>query len=327
MLPDLLKGRLSVPVIAAPMFLASGPRLVIECCKAGIVAGFPALNQRTSEGLDQWLGEITAALAAYEAETGQAPAPFGVYLVVHPSNPRLQADLDLCIKHKVPMIMTILSADPKLVDAVHGYGGIVIHDVVSPRHARKAADAGVDGLIAVAAGAGGHGGSLNPFALVNEIRQFFDKMVVLSGSLSTGSDVAAAQMMGADLAYMGTRFLATQESQVTGDYKQMLVDTTATDIVYTPVISGVPANFLLPSLVAAGIDPKTAKKPDFDLGLELVGAEDDGAPKPWKDIWSAGHGVGSIDDLPTAAELVARLKAEYLAANQLQKTNLDALAA
>ena len=326
MLPELLEGRLGLPVIAAPMFLASGPRLVIECCKAGVIAGFPALNQRTSEGLEQWLGEITSALAAEEQETGQAPAPFGVNLVVHPSNPRLQADLALCIKYKAPIVMTILGADARLVDAVHAYGGIVIHDVVNPKHARKAASAGVDVLIAVAAGAGGHGGSLSPFALVNEIRQFFDKTIILSGSISKGGDVAAAQMMGADLAYMGTRFLATRECQVTDAYKQMLIDATAMDIIYTPVVSGVPANFLARSLHLAGINPETDQKPAFDLGLELAGAEDDEEKKPWRDIWSAGQGVGSIRDLPTASELITRLKKEYLEAGQAQKIHLEALA-
>ncbi len=327
MLPELLKGRLSLPVIAAPMFLASGPRLVIACCKAGVVGGFPALNQRSSEGFESWLREITSALEDHERETGSKPAPYGVNLVVHPSNPRLQEDLKLCVKYRVPIVMTILGADPTLVETVHDYGGIVVHDVVSPRHARRAASADVDGLIAVAAGAGGHGGSLSPFALVNEIRQFFDGAVILSGSLSTGRDVAAAQMLGADLAYMGTRFLATRECMVQDDYKQMLIDTSASDIVYTPVISGVPANFLAPSLKAAGIDPETTQKPQLDLGLELAGAPDDGEKKPWRDIWSAGQGVGSIKDLPAAADLIARLKSEYLAANQAQNARTGALAA
>lgn len=318
MLPDILKDRLSLPVIAAPMFLASNPRLVIECCKAGVVGAFPALNQRTSEGFDAWLEEITVALADYERETGNQPAPFGVNLIVHPSNPRLKDDVALCVKHEVPLVMTSLGAATEIVDAVHSYGGLVFHDVVNAKHARKAASAGVDGLIAVSAGAGGHGGSLNPFALVNEIRQFFDKTVILGGSVSTGGNVAAAQMMGADLAYVGTRFLATKECGVEDDYKQMLVDTTATDIVFTPAVSGVPANFLAPSLMKAGIDPKTAETPEVDLGLELAGEHGGDEAKPWVDIWSAGQGVGSIKDLPAAAELVARMKSEYAAANQAQ---------
>lgn len=314
MLPDILKDRLSIPVIAAPMFLASGPQLVIECCKAGVAAGFPALNQRSSEGFEEWLIEINTALESYEQETGKAPAPFGVNLVVHPSNPRLEADLALCVKHKVPLIMSILGADPRVVDAVHSYGGLVFHDVVNAKHARKAVEAGVDGLTAVAGGAGGHAGNLNPFALINEIRQFFDGTVLLGGALSTGGDVAAAQMMGADLAYVGTRFLGTKECMVSDAYKQMLIDSVSTDIVYTPVISGVPASFLSGSLKEAGIDPKTAEKPKMDLGLELAGATEGGEKKPWRDIWSAGQGVGSINDLPTTFELVARMKDEYQAA-------------
>ncbi len=324
MLPEQLKDRLSIPVIAAPMFLASGPRLVIECCKAGVVGAFPALNQRTSEGFEAWLEEIKAALEEYERETGKKPAPFGVNLIVHPSNPRLKDDVALCVKHKVPLVMTSLGAAAELVETVHSSGGIVFHDVVNAKHARKAASVGVDGLIAVSAGAGGHGGSLNPFALVNEIRQFFDKAVVLGGSLSKGGDVAAAQMMGADLAYVGTRFLATRECGVQDDYKQMLIDTSATDIVFTPAVSGVPANFLAPSLRKAGIDPATAATPEIDLGLELAGAKDDGEMKPWRDIWSAGHGVGSIQDLPSAAELISRMKSEYAAANRAQTERFEA---
>lgn len=327
MLPDLLKDRISLPVVAAPMFLASNPRLVIACCKAGIVGAFPALNQRTSDGFDAWLDEINSALKAYESETGKIPAPFGVNLIVHPSNPRLKDDISICIKHKVPMVMTSLGAAAEIVEAVHGYGGLVFHDVVNAKHGRKAAAAGVDGLIAVSAGAGGHGGSLNPFALVNEIRQFFDKTVILGGSVSTGGDVAAAQMMGADLAYVGTRFLATRECGVQEDYKQMLVDTTATDIVFTPAVSGVPANFLAPSLKKAGIDPKTAETPEIDLGLELAGAHDGGEMKPWLDIWSAGHGVGSIQDLPGAAELIDRMKIEYAKANRAQAERFGAICA
>lgn len=323
MLPDLLKDRLSLPVIAAPMFLASNPRLVVECCKAGVVGAFPALNQRTSEGFDAWLGEIASALDAPAADSGGNPAPYGVNLIVHPSNPRLKDDVALCVKHKVPMVMTSLGAAAEIVAAVHGYGGLVFHDVVNAKHARKAASAGVDGLIAVSAGAGGHGGSLNPFALVNEIRRFFDRTVVLGGSVSTGSDVAAAQMMGADLAYVGTRFLATQECGVRDDYKRMLIDTTATDIVFTPAVSGVPANFLAPSLTKAGIDPETAETPEVDLGLELAGAPEGKEAKPWVDIWSAGHGVGSIHDLPTAATLIARMKSEYVAANRAQKERFE----
>ncbi|MBV7395231.1 NAD(P)H-dependent flavin oxidoreductase [Mameliella sediminis] len=320
MLPETLKDRLSIPVIAAPMFLASGPELVIECCKAGVAAGFPALNQRSTEGFETWVKEIKTALDDYAAKTGKPAAPFGVNLVVHPSNPRLQADLEVCVRHRVPLVMSILGADPQLVDAVHGYGGLVFHDVVNAKHARKAVEAGVDGLTVVAAGAGGHAGTLNPFALINEIRQFYDGTVILGGGISSGSDVAAAQMMGADLAYVGTRFLGTQECMISDGYKQMLLESNATDIVYTPVISGVPASFLKGSLKAAGIDPRTAETPKMDLGLELAGAQEGGEKKPWKDIWSAGQGVGSITDLPQAADLIARMKDEYTKANAAQTT-------
>lgn len=320
------KNHLSLPVIAAPMFLASTPRLVTECCKAGIAGTFPALNQRSSAGFEAWLNEIQATLASVESETGKTPAPFGVNLVVHPSNPRLEPDLALCVKHRVPLVMTILGADPRVVEAIHSYGGLVFHDVVNAKHARKAAAAGVDGLTAVAAGAGGHAGSLNPFALVNEIRQFFDGTILLGGGISTGADVAAAQMMGADLAYMGTRFLGTRECGISDDYKQMLLEAMATDIVYTPAVSGVPASFLAASLKQAGIDPAKAERPEIDLGLELAGAAEDGQKKAWRDIWSAGQGVGSIHDLPSVSELVARIRSEYLAANEAQRARFDALA-
>ena len=224
---------LSIPVIAAPLFLISGPKLVIECCKNGIVGTFPALNQRTSEGFEEWLIQIKTELDKFEKETGKKPAPFGVNLIVHNTNPRVQADLKICIKHKVPIIITSLGAVSRLVDAVHSYGGIVFHDVVKKRHAEKAAEAGVDGLILVAAGAGGHAGTINPMALISEIKSFFNKTVILSGCISNGRDVASAMQMGADLAYMGTRFINTKESRAPQDYKQMIIDSGATDIVYT----------------------------------------------------------------------------------------------
>tara|TARA_R110000787_G_scaffold73921_2_gene164491 strand:+ start:5577 stop:6578 length:1002 start_codon:yes stop_codon:yes gene_type:complete len=322
-LPSSFEGRLSVPAVAAPMFLASGPELIIETCKAGIVGGFPALNQRSSEGFEQWLIQISEALAAFEKETGRRAAPYGVNLIVNKTNPRLQEDLALCVKHKVPLIITSMGAAKDIVDAVHGYGGVVFHDVVNPRHAQKAAATGVDGLILVCAGAGGHAGSLNPFALVNEVRQFFDKTILLSGALSTGSDVAAAQMMGADLAYMGSRFLATQEALVGEDYKAQLVESIATDILYTPKISGVPASFIRQTLEKAGLDIKTMRTPEEpDFGLEMDEAaqpEKTAKPKPWRDLWSAGQGVGSISDIPATADLVARLVSEYQAANRAQQ--------
>lgn len=328
-LPSVFNGRLSLPVVAAPMFLTSGPELVIECCKAGIVGTFPALNQRTSQGLDDWLTEISDALQKYELDTGQTPAPYGVNLIVHKSNPRMQNDLDICVKHKVPLIITSLGALNEVVDHVHSYGGIVFHDVINTRHAMKAARAGVDGLIAVCNGAGGHAGTINPFALVNEIKQFFDKTVLLSGCLSTGQDVAAAQIMGADLAYMGTRFISTKEAMVEDDYKKQIIDSNASDIVYTPVVSGVNANFIKKSIENAGIDLNVAQKPDHvDFGAEIEDAlssgKNDGA-KPWKTIWSAGQGVGSIKDIPTTAELIGRLKEEYFLSVEDQKAKIDLL--
>ena len=302
-LPESFKGRLKLPAISAPMFLVSGPELVIEACKAGVVGTFPALNQRDSEGFEQWLIQITESLA-------DAPdaAPYGVNLIVHKSNPRLQADLELCVKYQVPLVITSLGAVREVVDTVQSYGGVVFHDVINIRHAQKASEAGVDGLIAVCAGAGGHAGTLSPFALLGEIRQFFDKTLLLAGSLSSGSDILAARAMGADLAYMGTRFINTRESRANEAYKQMIRDSRAVDVVYTKEISGVDANFLQPSLDAAGIDLETVKKQgDVDFGEEL----NPDNVKAWKDIWSAGQGVGCISDVPTVAELVSRLQTEF----------------
>ncbi len=328
-LPSQFENRLKLPLVVAPMFLASGTQLVTECCKAGVVGTFPALNQRSSEGFEEWLLEIKAELARTEQASGQPAAPYGVNLIVHKSNPRLAADLALCVKHEVPLIITSLGADAKVVDAIHSYGGLVFHDVVNARHAKKAASAGVDGLIAVAAGAGGHAGTWSPFALVNEIRQFFDKTVLLAGCMSSGSDIAAAQMMGADLAYMGTRFINTQECMVQEDYKQQITETTAADIVYTPAISGVNANFIRQSIEAAGLDLATMEAPkSIDFGAELDEAnsnEKTQHAKPWKDIWSAGHGVGSIDDIPSAAELVQQLHSQYQAAHEQQQQKMALL--
>jgi len=313
-LQQLIDDRLTLPAIAAPMFLASGPRLVTECCKSGMIGTFPALNQRTSEGLDQWLSEITAELDAYEKETGITPAPYGVNLIVHKSNARLEEDLAICVKHRVPLIITSLGTVGDVVEEIQGYGGVVFHDVAEIRHAKKAAAVGVDGLIAVAAGAGGHAGTLNPFAFINEIKQFFDKTVVLAGCISTGRDIAAARMLGADMAYLGTRMLATLECQVEQRYKNMLVDVSARDIVYTPAISGINANFIRQSIENAGVNTDTPAAPgSIDFGGELKAILDTSsqAMKPWKDIWSAGQGVGSINDIPTARELIARLAEEY----------------
>jgi nitronate monooxygenase len=313
-IPAEFTHRIRLPLIASPMFIASGVELVIESCKAGIVGTFPALNQRTSEGFEAWLVKIQTRLADWEQQTGNQAAPFGVNLIVHRSNPRWQADLDICVKHKVPLIITSLGAVADLVDAVHAYGGLVFHDVVNARHGKKAAAAGVDGLIAVCNGAGGHAGVTNPFALVAEIRQFFDKTVILAGSLSHGRDVAAAEMMGADMAYMGTRFLATTEANIDDDYQAMLINSSANDILYTPKISGVNANFIRQSIVDADIDPADlTPKSELDFGAEL---DIDDKPntrekKAWRDIWSAGQGVGSIDKVFSTTQLVDKLVTEY----------------
>ena len=298
---------LSLPVIAAPMFLISGPQLVIECCKNGIVGTFPALNQRTSEGFEAWLVEIKSALQEYEEETGKKAAPFGVNLIVHQTNPRLEADLKLCIKHKVPLIITSLGAVSQVVDAIHSYGGLVFHDVLKKRHAEKAAEAGVDGLILVAAGAGGHAGTINPMTLVSEIKKFYTKTIILSGCISTGRDIASALQMGADLAYMGTRFINTEESKATPEYREMIINAGASDVVYTAAISGVHANFLGASLKAAGITEEDLKKDTkIDFGKEL-----DTEAKAWKTIWSAGQGVATIEDTLPVSKLVANLKSGF----------------
>jgi len=301
---------LSLPVVAAPMFLISGPKLVTECCKNGIVGTFPALNQRSSEGFEEWLIEIKADLAKFEKDTGKKAAPFGVNLIVHHSNPRMRADLELCMKHKVPLIITSLGAVSDVVDAVHSYGGLVFHDVIKKRHAEKAAQAGVDGLICVAAGAGGHAGTLNPMPFIAEIRQFFKKTILLSGCISTGRDVASAMQMGADLAYLGTRFINTTESRAEEGYRQMIIDAGASDIVHTAAVSGVAANFLRPSLEAMGITEEMwDKKAKVDFGKELDAAQAEA--KAWKTLWSAGQGVTTIQDNVSVAELVTRMKAEF----------------
>ncbi len=307
-LPALLDQRLRLPVVAAPMFLVSTPPLVLACCHSGVVGSFPALNQRESSGFKAWLEEIEAGLTADSA-------PYAVNLIVHGSNPRLQADLAICVEHKVPVVITSLGAAKEVVDAVHSYGGLVFHDVTTRRHAEKAAEAGVDGLIAVAAGAGGHAGTWSPFALIAEIRQFFDKTLLLSGCLNSGHEILAAQLLGADLAYMGTRFIATRESNADADYKQMILGARAADIVHTPAVSGVPASFMRQSLERAGYDLKRLQdKGDVNYGDKLKPINDEA--KAWKTVWSAGQGVGGIDDLPTTAELVARLDAEYRQARE-----------
>lgn len=300
-LPRGISDRLRLPAIAAPMFLGSGPDLVVEVCRSGLIGTFPALNQRSSEGYAHWLQQIEERLAGLPAA-----APYGVNLIINRTNTRLAADLEITARHKVPVVITSLGAVKDVVDAVHSYGGLVFHDVINLRHAEKAAEAGVDGIIAVSAGAGGHAGTLSPFALVSEISSFFKGTVILSGALSTGRQIAAARMMGADLAYLGTRFLATRESMVPDAQKRMMVEAKARDIFYTPNISGVHANFMRPSIVAAGFDPDNLPHHgQLDVANEA---------KAWKNVWSAGQGVGTIDDIPSAAELCERLIAEYVEA-------------
>ena len=308
---------LKLPVVAAPMFLISGPELVIECCKNGIIGTFPALNQRSTEGFEEWVIEIKEALALFEKETGKKAAPFGVNLIVHHSNPRVEADLKICVKHKVPIIITSLGAVSQLVDAVHSYGGLVWHDVVKKRHAQKAAEAGVDGLILVSAGAGGHAGTLNPMPFVQEIRSFFKKTILLAGCISNGHDVASAMQMGADFAWIGTRFINTAESRASEDYRAMIIESGASDVVHTAAVSGIPANFLRPSLEAMGITQEmwdTKAKMDFGKELDAAKAE----AKAWKTIWSAGQGVATIHDSISVAELVNRLKSEFVSAIKKQ---------
>jgi nitronate monooxygenase len=308
-----------LPVIAAPMFLVSGPELVIATLKSGVAGTFPALNQRTTEGFEQWVVQVSEALAAHRAQNPEAPhAPYGVNLIVHRSNPRLHADLEVCVRHRVPFIITSLGAVSDLVNAVHSYGGLVFHDITTRRHAEKAVEAGVDGLILVTGGAGGHAGTTNPFALMAEIRSFYKGTILLAGALSTGRDVAAARVMGADFAYMGTRFIATAEANAQPEYKEMLLATSAGDIVHTPAVSGVPANFMRPSLEQNGYNMEKLLNPaHVNLGEELTVNEE---AKAWKTVWSAGHGVSAIHDVPTTAELVSRLEAEYREALQQAAT-------
>lgn len=311
-LPPILQN-LSLPVIAAPLFIASGPRLVTEQCKAGIVGSFPALNARPAELLDTWLTDIKAELAAFQAANpGRKVGPIAVNQIVHQSNDRLQHDVEVCVKHRIPITITSLRAPSKeMLDAIHAYGGIVLHDVISIRHAEKALEAGVDGLILVASGAGGHAGALSPFALVGEVRKFYKGPIALSGSIASGDAVLAAQAMGADFAYIGSRWLATKEANVSEAYQDAIVESAAADVVYTNLFTGVHGNYLKKSIVQAGLDPDNlpvADKTKMNFGSGSSGA------KAWRDIWGAGQGVGLMDDIPTTAEMVQRLQAEYAAA-------------
>lgn len=306
-LPAVLKN-LALPVVASPMFIVSYPELVLAQCKAGIVGSFPALNARPAELLDEWLTQIGEELAAHKAAHPEAiVGPVAVNQIVHQSNARLEHDVRVCVEHKVPVFITSLRAPVKeMIDAVHSYGGIVLHDVINLRHAQKALEAGVDGLILVAAGAGGHAGTLSPFALVGEVRRMFDGPIVLSGAIANGGAILAAQAMGADLAYIGTRFIATQEAHAVDSYKHAIVNATAADIVYTNLFTGVHGNYIRESIVNAGLDPDDLPASD-KTKMNFAGDK----AKAWKDIWGAGQGVGLMNDVPTVGELVARLTREY----------------
>lgn len=309
-LPEMLKGKLRIPLIGAPMFIVSGPELVIEQCKAGIIGSFPALNARPEAVLEEWLQQITSSLDAYRDANPNLPvAPFAVNQIVHQSNQRLQHDVELCVKYKVPIVITSLRPPAEVVAAVHSYGGLVFHDVINVRHAHKAASQGVDGIITVCAGAGGHAGITSPFALVKEVREFYDGAIILSGSMSRGSDVLAAQAIGADLAYIGTRFIATQEANAPQAYKDMLVASQSADIVYTSLFSGVHGSYLRGSIENAGLDPDNLS--EGDKNTMSFGSGEGSKAKAWSDIWSAGQGVGSINDIPAARELVLRMEEEY----------------
>src|ERR1700678_589044 len=312
-LPAILKDQLRLPVIGAPMFIVSTPALVLAQCKAGIVGAFPALNARPASQLDEWLAQITEELAAYGRANPQAKvAPFAVNQIVHASNDRLEHDVAACVKHRVPIVITSLRPPAEVVAAVHGYGGIVFHDVINLRHAEKAAAQGVDGVIAVCAGAGGHAGLLSPFALVKQVREVYSGTIILAGAMSSGTDVLAARAMGADLAYLGTRFIATEESNAPPEYKQMLIDSAAEDIVYTSLFSGVNGNYLRGSVTRAGLDPEHL--PEADKTKMNFGTGGNTAAKAWRDIWSAGQSVSGIHEVESVEGLVARMEGEYAAA-------------
>jgi nitronate monooxygenase len=312
-IPAILQERLRLPIIGAPMFIVSTPALVLAQCRAGIVGSFPALNARPAAQLDDWLAEITETLAARRrADPAARIAPFAVNQIVHSSNDRLEHDVALCVKHRVPIVITSLRPPAEVVSAVHSYGGVVFHDVINLRHAEKAAQQGVDGIIAVCAGAGGHAGVLSPFALVKQIREVYGGTIILSGAMSTGADVLAAQALGADLAYLGTRFIATDEANAVPDYKQMLIDSQADDIVYTSLFSGVPGNYLRGSVKRTGLDPD--KLPEAEKTKMNFGTEGNSELKAWRDIWSAGQSVSGIHDVTSVATLIDRMAGEYQAA-------------
>ena len=309
-LPPVLRDRLRLPLIASPLFIISNPDLVIAQCKAGVVGSFPALNARPVSLLDEWLHRITEELAAWDRDNPETPsAPFAVNHIVHKSNDRLEQDVELTTKWKVPVIITSLGAQTPVNEAVHSYGGTVLHDVINDKFARKAIEKGADGLVPVAAGAGGHAGSLSPFALIQGLREWFDGPIALSGAIAHGRSILAAQAMGADLAYVGSAFIATQEANANPAYQQMIVESTGEDITYTNLFTGVHGNYLTPSIIAAGLDP--ANLPTSDASAMNFGSGGNQKAKAWRDIWGCGQGIGSVKSVPPAAELIARMAADY----------------
>jgi len=314
-LPDILKENLRLPAVAAPLFIISNPDLVLAQCKAGVVGSFPALNARPEAQLDEWLAQITEELADHNAKNPEQPAaPFAVNQIVHMSNKRLEHDLTMCVKYKVPIVISSLGAVPEVNQAIHSYGGIVLHDITNNRHAHSAIRKGADGLVAVAAGAGGHAGTLSPFALIQEIREWFDGPLLLSGSISTGGAILAAQAMGADMAYIGSPFIATAEARAVDEYKQMIVDSEAKDIVYSNYFTGIHGNYLKPSIANAGMDPDDLPEAD-PTKMDFAEASKEGS-KAWKDIWGCGQGIGAVKEIAPTADLVARLEREYHAAKK-----------
>lgn len=310
-LPPVLDGKLSLPAIASPLFIISNPALVIAQCKAGVVGSFPALNARPAAQLDEWLQEIREALDAYDRDNPDNPAaPYAVNQIVHRSNERLEHDVEMCVKHKAPIVITSLGARPEVNEAVHSYGGITLHDIINNTYAKKAVEKGADGLIAIASGAGGHAGTLSPIALIQEIREWFDGPLLLGGAIATGDAILAAQAMGADLGYVGSAFIATDEARAQPEYKQMIADCGADDIVYTNLVTGVHGNYLKGSFERAGMDPNAL--PESDPSAMDFGSD----KKAWKDIWGSGQGIGAVKDVVPAADLVARLKEEYAAAKK-----------
>ncbi|VAV96527.1 Dioxygenases related to 2-nitropropane dioxygenase [hydrothermal vent metagenome] len=309
-LPSILKDRLRLPLIGSPMFILSGPELVTAQCKAGIIGAFPSLNARTVEQFDDWLSQISEDLAAWDqANPEQLSAPFAVNQIVHRSNARLEQDVEICVKHKVPVVITSLGARVEVFEAIHSYGGIVLHDIINDRFAHKAIEKGADGLIAVAAGAGGHAGPLSPFALIQDIRKWFDGPLLLSGSIATGQAILAAQIMGADMAYAGSMFIASDEARAVEDYKQMVVDCDASSVVNSNLFTGIHGNYLAPSIAKAGLDPMNL--PASDPSAMNFGSGGNSDAKAWKDIWGCGQGIGAVTKITPVAEQVNRLLAEY----------------